>query len=263
MSRIGNKDVGQTNRSNAEELRETHEGRGEQPTTGPDARSTGAKKVSAADAERMVSQAGFARSGAKKKGTGLELGDASRGPIPLPEDDVDTSEWSSEGLAEAQAQLLGHTVQLRRSRGRAKGGLSGAFAAIIGGDPASDDAGEDGDATAVTERHAHLQALAAQTPPPPPAMAALAKSIQAQFGIDFTGSPPGAALVAASLLVAGHPNDVQVAAAPGGKELVADALMQGLQRVVEEGHTAAEDARRRSEGVTKNLAMHRTFVPKR
>lgn len=268
MSRIGGKDTGTARGPSSDELRESTEGHGE-AQRGVD-RATGGqpKKVTAADAERMASQAGFVRSGAKKKGQGLDLGDASRGPIPLPEDDVDTSEWSNEGLTAAQSELLGHTVRLGRGKAKARGGLKAAFAAIVGGlggeGGAHDDAeaSEDDDA-ATAERRARLQALVEQSPPAPPAMAALAKSVQTHFGIDIAGAPAGAALVATSLLVAGHAENVQVAAVPGAKELVADNLMDGLQRVVEEGRAATDDARRRTEGVSRAMALQRTFVPKR
>src|SRR6185437_1644317 len=63
----------------------------------------GEKKLSAADAERLVSQAGFERR-QKKKGK-FHVGDSSQAPIPLPVEDVDESEWEQGALDKSQEDL--------------------------------------------------------------------------------------------------------------------------------------------------------------
>ena len=61
------------------------------------------KATSAADAARIASQAGFQRA-QRKKGK-LDVGDSSRAPIPLPDDDIDSEAWSAERLNGAQESL--------------------------------------------------------------------------------------------------------------------------------------------------------------
>ena len=258
MSRIG-KDGGYVQRPDDKGTDEVREG-------GHDAQQSGAlgtdaparRQVSAADAERLVSQAGFMRTASKKKGGGLDLGE-SKGPIPLPDDDVDASEWSTDVLAQAQAQLLQHNAKVGKSRGRqAERGLLGALLALSagGGDEDPQDSGEQED------QAAKLRAIVEQAPPDAAAMAQLAQSIHRHFGVDVGGAPVGEALMATSLLVAGHAESV-VAAGDGAGAIEAAPLLGGLQQVIEEGRSAADDARQRSEGVSRTLAMQRTFVPRR
>jgi hypothetical protein len=97
----------------------------------------------------------------------------------------------------------------------------------------------------------------------------MAAGAQAHFGLDLAGLQPGSQLLAASLLVAGQ--SAQVAVVPGAqeageagpKQLDGDKLLGGVEAVLDGGRAAVDDGRRMNEGVSKNLAMHRTFVAKR
>lgn len=218
--------------------------------------------VGPADAERLMSQAGYSRSGKKKKTTDFDMGDAAGAPIPLPEDDVDASLWSQEALGAVQTQMGLQGAALGRARSRGEGRLKKAlsmWAELIG------------EATGGEEESdsARLQALPTQTPPDAAGLAAMAASAQAHFGLDLAGLSPGSQLAAASLLVAGHKEHISVLpqtdAADGaaGRELDGERLLTGLQAVVDNSRAAVDDGRRMNEGVAKQLAMHRTFVAKR
>ena len=64
----------------------------------------GQRPMSAQDAARIAQQAGFQRT-QKKPGKGIDLGDSSRSPIPIPDDENDTELWSTERLESAQENL--------------------------------------------------------------------------------------------------------------------------------------------------------------
>jgi hypothetical protein len=220
------------------------------------------KVIAPQDAERLVSQAGFAR--AKKKRPGeMDMGDSSQAPIPLPEDDVDASVWSAEALAQVQAQLGAQGGLLRAVRQdsaqKAKSrGAKGFWEAMV--EAAYGDGGEEPQ---------RLGALVDNPAPDAGSLAQMAAGAQAHFGLDLAGLEPGSQLLAASLLVAGQ--SAQVAVVPGAqeageagpKQLDGDKLLGGVEAVLDGGRAAVDDGRRMNEGVSKNLAMHRTFVAKR
>jgi len=222
----------------------------------------GVRKVLAPqDAERLVSQAGFAR--AKKRRPGdLDMGDSSQAPIPLPEDDVDAGAWSAEALAQVQAQLGAQGGVLRAVRqGMAQKpktrGAKGLWEAMV--EAAFGDGGEEPQ---------RLGALGDNPAPDPQALAQMASQAHAHFGLELEGLEPGSQLLAASLLVAGHSEQVAVVAgaqegAGAAKQLDGDKLLGGVEAVLDGGRAAVDDGRRMNEGVSKNLAMHRTFVAKR
>lgn len=219
----------------------------------------GAPRVNAADAERLVSQAGFARAGKKRRPGELDVGDASQAPIPLPEDDVAPETWSAEALALVQTQLGGQAAALGRARTRGagtKGRLRALFAALVeqsaGEEPSEADA-------------ARLAALGEGVPPDAAALGALARDTRAHFGLELTGLDVGAQLLAASMLVGGHASQVAVLpqAEASAPELDGERLADGVQRVLDGGRDAVDDGRRMNDGVSRQLSMHRTFVFKR
>lgn len=231
----------------------------------------GNKRVmSAADVERLASQAGFARTGGRKKNKNIDVGDSSQAPIPLPEDDLEGNDYSNgmsyEGLDQAQAQLLHHKAALTRTRGKGIKNLLGMWESLIAGDGTSDEDDDVDDARQARSRH--LQQMQAEIPPDAEALAGLTASIREQFGIDLAGSPVGPQMMAASLLVAGQREDVAVTTSPAGAStaaptLDAERLFAGAGRVIDAGRQAADDARKRADGMQRNLSFHRTFVPKR
>jgi hypothetical protein len=227
---------------------------GDKPVTDAD----GVRRIVApADAERLVSQAGFARSKKKKPGD-LDLGDSSSAPIPLPQDDVDAGMWSGEALAQVQGQMGLQGAALARAKtsgGNIKDMLS-MFQEIIGQsyNPTDEDA-------------ARLNAVTENPTPDAAGMQVMAQAAQAHFGLDIAGLSPGSQLMAASLLVAGQSSQVSVLPGPDGepqkRSLDGERLLAGVQNVVDDGRKAVDDGRRMNDGVVKNLAMHRTFVAKR
>lgn len=231
----------------------------------PKAGQDGVRKVLApGDAERLMSQAGFARSKKKRPGD-LDMGDSSQAPIPLPDDDVDAQVWSAEALTQVQAQLGVQSSLLRtvRQEGGTEGGLRGLWQAMVGAafGEGSHDAGS------LAEETARLQALMDNPPPDAQVLLQMAQGAQAHFGIELTALEPGAQMMAASLLVAGQKEQVAVVADPAQagapKQLDRNKLTAGVESVLDGGRAAVDDGRRMNEGVVKHLAMHRTFVAKR
>ena len=212
--------------------------------------------VAPQDAERLVSQAGYAKTKKKRPGE-LDLGDTSGAPIPLPEDDVDTAMWSPETIALAQTQLGAQEGVFARLMGQEElpDDVQGLFAKLLHEAVTDDAAGE-----------ARLQQMEAQPEPDAEALKAMAQDAQRRFGLELEGLAPGTQMMAASLLVAGRTEQVAVLPASedgaphalDGKKLVA-----GVQQVLDGGRRAVDDGRKMNEGVAKNLSMHRTFVAKR
>lgn len=250
-----------------EEIHDKNE-RGKAASTGDSAKGGSAaqapdqdgvrKIIEPQDAERLFSQAGFAR-GKKKRPGDLDMGDSSSAPIPLPDDDVDSQIWSQQALSQVQTQLglQGGIVRKLRQQGAgaASSGSKSLFAALMGEavDPESVDA-------------QRLAALPDSPPPDAEALAHMASQAQAHFGLELSGLDTGSQLLAASMLVAGLSSQVAVVAGTSEapqKTLDGQKLAAGVEAVLDGGRAAVDDGRRMNEGVSKNLAMHRTFVAKR
>lgn len=209
------------------------------------------RKNSAAEMERMVAQTGFARTGRKRNGRGFDLEDNTQAPIPLPVDEVDQEAWGQQTLDDAQEQLtlqsreLKHLTEEVANEGEGELGIFGKLIQRSFGP--------------TEEGVQKLQTLADATPAERPGMAQVNKSLQSLFGIRMGDVPNGPAMVAAALVVAGMPDAVQ----PQGESLEANRLAGGMQKLVENSTGAVEDARSMSSGITKQLAVHRTFMFKR
>lgn len=210
------------------------------------------RKNSAAEMERMVAQTGFARTGRKRNGRGFDLEDNTQAPIPLPADEVDQEAWGQQTLDDAQEQLtlqsreLKHLTEEIANEGEGELGIFGKLIQRSFGP--------------TEEGVEKLQTLAnAAAPAEQPGMAQVNKSLQSLFGIRMGDVPNGPAMVAAALVVAGMPDAVQ----PEGQSLEANRLAGGMQKLVENSTGAVEDARSMSSGITKQLAVHRTFMFKR
>jgi hypothetical protein len=209
----------------------------------------GNKKLSAADAERLVSQAGYQRSAGRKRDKNFDVGDSQGAPIPLPVDDVDESQWEGRSLDDAQedltlqgatlAQVAEELADIEDPAALWKKLLELTYK------PTEEDVGK-------------LQRLEPE-PTRPLDLRTVYASAGAHFGVRLDGVAPGPTLVAAALLVAG----VRDAVKPEGKGLAPQALARGVFRVVQSGNKAVGDAKAMNQGISKNLSMHRTFVFKR
>jgi hypothetical protein len=218
------------------------------------------KGQSAADAERLVSQAGYQRTSGKKRDKGFDLGDSTQAPIPLPADDTDAAEWSQGALQEAQEELTrqGSAFMQAAKDLPADADLEVLWQRVV--------------SQSFADTPEHLAKLAegqaeASTEPTGASLqlAQMQGHAEALFGKTLGNTEPGAALVAAALMVAGASDAVDVVpGAAGGRDtLNATKLAAGVQNVVKGGHTAVEDARKMNQGIDKNLSIHRTFVFKR
>jgi hypothetical protein len=206
-------------------------------------------KMSAADAERLISQAGYQRNSGRKRDKNIDVGDSSQAPIPLPVDDVDESQWEGRSLDDAQEDLT----------------LQGATFAQV-----AEELGDIEDPATLwkkllahtfkptEEDVAKLQALESAAPEPLD-LETVHASVGSHFGVKLEGAGQGPTLVAAALLVAGVHDAVQTT--PVG--LAPQALARGIQKVVQSGHKAVDSAKSMNQGINKNLSMHRTFVFKR
>lgn len=225
------------------------------PTTRPDVNQVDAeklkqqqaKKLSATDAARVASQAGFQRLGKTNK-RGLDIGDSSRAPIPLPDDDVDGEAWAQERLDRAQENLSLASAQFAESAQASEAGSSMAET-VVGSSflPTDDDV-------------ANLQLLADKEPPPPIELEDVTTDVQRLFNIPLSEDiPVGHRVLATGLVVAGEAGSVKVE--KGG--LNEKDLASGLQKVTERGNQAVGEAQKMSKGINRELSVQRTFVFKR
>lgn len=220
----------------------------------------GKNNLSAADAERLVSQAGYQRAGAKKKSKNFDVGDSAQSPIPLPVEDSEDAEWSQSSLQEAQSGLTQQSSAfLQAAQNLAEGDdLQALWEKVL-----SENYGQ-GDED-ILKMQAAMQAAASEPQGASLDFAQMSRSADALFGVNLGNADPGHALVAAALMVAGVSEAVVVIAnEQGGKDtLEPKKLAGGVQNLVQGGHTAVEDARKMNQGIDKNLSIHRTFVFKR
>ena len=213
--------------------------------------SLGKTKMSAADAERLVSQAGFQR--AKKKGAkgNFDIGDSSNVPIPLPVEEVDEEGWSQQSLDDAQEKM---TLQGGLLAGVLKEMEAGGdeiefFARVLGHTFAPDEEGV-----------AQLQALAdSKSDAEGLDLTTVQANVGTVLGQELSNVSPGQLLLGTSLVVAGRSD--AVLPAPDG--LQANALAGGAKTLAQDGSSAVADARAMGQGINKELAIRRTFVFKR
>jgi hypothetical protein len=215
------------------------------------------KKPTAADAERLVSQAGYQRTSGRKRDKNFDVGDSTQAPIPLPADDVDPQAWSSSALSEAQERLTkqGHAFLQADQQLEEGADLSALWQRVVEQNYAG--------SPEALERQAQAGGSVGDEPQADGLMLAqMQQSAQALFGKDLGQTEPGAALVAASLLVAGSAEAVDVLAGPSGSAATLEPkrLAAGVQKVINKGHSAVEDARTMSAGIGAHLLVHRTHI---
>lgn len=220
----------------------------------------GKKNISAADAERLVSQAGYQGLGAKKKNKNFDVGDSTQSPIPLPVEDSEDAEWSQSSLQEAQTGLTQQSSAfLEAAKNLPEGAdLEALWQRVLSESYAQSD--ED-----ILKMQAAMQAADAEPQGASLNFAQMSQSAEALFGVQLGNAEPGHALVAAALMVAGVSEAVMVIPGESGTKdtLEPKKLAGGVQNLVNGGHLAVEDARKMNQGINKSLSMHRTFVFKR
>lgn len=220
----------------------------------------GKKDLSAADAERLVSQAGYQRSGPKKKSRNFDVGDSTQSPIPLPVEDSEDAEWSQSSLQEAQSGLAQQTrAFLQAAQDLPEGAdLESLWHKVLNQSFSQTD--ED-----VLKMQAAMAAAQAEPQGASLNFAQMSASASTMFDKQLGNTEPGHALVAAALMVAGASDAVSVVAGQSGHKDTLDPkkLAGGVQNLVKGGQSAVEDARKMNQGIDKNLSVHRTFVFKR
>lgn len=209
------------------------------------------RKQSADEVERYAAQVGYVRT-QKRKRHGFEMDDMSQAPIPLPIDDVDESGWEQKTLDEAQEELTLQSSELQH----------------LANDVEQNHIENLGFVAKLVERAfkptpediARLQALQQSgTPDESIGLGAVNNSMQSLFGINIQHVPQGPALVAAALVVAGLHESVQATA----DSLEPGRFCRGMQTLVSRSNEAVDDARGMSQGITKQLAIQRTFMFRR
>lgn len=204
------------------------------------------KRLTAQDAARVASQAGFQRKlGAKK---GLDIGDGSRAPIPIPDDELDPDAWSQEKLEDAQGSLSLAGAQFGEvAKGGTEAGSLGEN--VVGSSFMPTDDGLAG-----------LQKLAERDPPPPMEMEDVTTDMARLFNIELPDTVPlGHKVLATGLVVAGEAGAVKVL----GEGIDEQSLAAGLQKITEKGNQAVGEAQRMSKGINLEVKRQQTFVPKR
>ena len=204
------------------------------------------KRVSAQDAARMASQAGFQRT--RKKGKGIDIGDSSQAPIPLPDDELDPEAWSQEGPEDAQGSLALAGAQFGEVAKAPEGGVS-IGEAVVGSS-----------FMPVEEDIAELQKIAERAPEPVPMLDEVTGNMASLFGIELGEDVPvGHRVLATGLVVAGEGDSVEVEdGAIKEKEMAG-----GLEKVTRKGHEAVDQAKTMNKGINKELNVQRTFMFKR
>ena len=209
------------------------------------------RRPSAGEVERLHSQTGYQKLGKRRRG--LDLEGLTEAPIPLPIEEVDETAWDQQSLDEAQEELTMQGVQLKQlaeevAEEGAQEGTVGVFGRLI-----------KRTFKPTQEGVAKLQALETRQTPPPPGMQDVHNNLDKLFGLKLQGVSQGAAMVATALVVAG----LSDAVLPSDDSLEPKALCRGMQKMVDNSNTSVEDARTMSSGISKQLALHRTFMFKR
>lgn len=204
-------------------------------------------KMSAQDAARIAQQAGFQRA-QKKTGKGIDLGDSSRSPIPIPDDENDTELWTPERLESAQENLSMAGAQFAEV---AQGGVDG---------PSIGEAVVASSFMPTEQGVEKLQLLADRPAPEPLPMDEVTTNVRAFFNIELGEDvPPGQKMLVTGLVVAGEAGSVEV----NDGKVNEQRLAKGLQEVANRSNQAVGEAQKMSKGVSRELNLQRTFVFKR
>ncbi|MBI5510359.1 MAG: hypothetical protein HY903_16510 [Deltaproteobacteria bacterium] len=204
------------------------------------------QKVTSQDAARIAQQAGFQRLKQAKKG--LDIGDSSRAPIPLPDDDTQDETWSQERLEKAQQNLGLATTQFDDVE-KAAAGDSSIGQAVVGGSFLPTEKGL-----------ADLEDLAKRPAPTALPLEEVTTNVERLFKIKLEDSVPvGHKVLATGLVVAGEVGSVSVDKGTLNEKKLAG----GLKKVTERGNQAVGEAQKMSKGINRELNVQRTFLHKR
>lgn len=205
------------------------------------------QKISGQDAARIAQQAGFHRVKEQKK-KGLDIGDSSRAPIPLPDDDMDEEAWSPERLESAQ-QNLGLAATQFEEVERAPEGQASIGTAAVGGSFLPTEQGL-----------LDMDKLAKRPAPEPIPLDEVTTNVERLFHIKLDESVSvGHKVLATGLVVAGEAGSVSVDKGAINERKLAT----GLKKVTERGNQAVGEAQKMSKGINRELNVQRTFVFKR
>ncbi|OGR13137.1 MAG: hypothetical protein A2341_08550 [Deltaproteobacteria bacterium RIFOXYB12_FULL_58_9] len=200
-------------------------------------------KISQSDQARLAQQAGFS---AQQKKKGLNIGDSSKTPIPLPDDDVDPDSWTADMLEGAQSDLAMASTQLE-DISKTKDAEMGST--LVG---SSFMPNEDG--------LADLQDLADRPPPQPMPLEEVTTSVERLFAIKLDDEVSvGHRILVAGLVAAGEASAVDFA---GGK-INEQKLAAGIQKVTERSNQSVGEAQKNIKGIDRELNVQRTFVFRR
>lgn len=202
-------------------------------------------KIASTDQARIAQQAGFSRAGRKQK-KGLDIGDSSRAPIPLPDDELNDESWTAERLNDAQQTL---------------GMASAQFDEIAASEDANMGEGVVGSSFLPTEDGlAELEDLAKRPAPEPIPMDEVTTNVERLFNIKLDAEVPlGHKVLAAGLVAAGESSSVDV----DKGRLNEKKLAAGVQKVTERSNQAVGEAQKNIKGIDRELNVQRTFVHRR
>ncbi len=206
------------------------------------------QKISQTDQARIAQQAGFVRAQKQQKKKGLDIGDSSRAPIPLPDDDVDPDSWTAEHLDGARENLTLASAQFDEIS-KSENPDEDMAGTVVGSSflPTEEDVGR-------------LDTLAKRPAPEPIPLDEVTTNVERLFRIKLDKDvPTGHKLLAAGLVAAGESGSVDVAQG----RLNEQKLAAGIQKVTEKSNQAVGEAQRMSKGIGRELNVQRTFVHKR
>jgi hypothetical protein len=203
-------------------------------------------RVSSQDAARIAQQAGFHKTRPRRQG--LDIGDSSRAPIPIPDESDTEVEYNAATLEDAQHNLSLATAQFGEAERGAAAGTPVAEAMVASSFLPTE------------EGVAKMQALADRPAPEPIPLDDLTTSVRQLFNIDLGKDVPiGHKVLVAGLVAAGEASSVEVNKGAINEQKLA----QGLQKVTERSNQAVGEAQKMSKGVSRELNLQRTFVSKR
>ena len=206
------------------------------------------QKVSTQDQARIAQQAGFHRVKQQVKKGGPDIGDSSRSPIPLPDDDTDDEAWTPERLDKAQENLGLASAQFEEVTKTDDPNVT-IGAAAVGGSFLPTEAGL-----------ADLDKIAKRPTPEPLPLDEVTTNVERLFHIKLDDKVPvGHKVLATGLVVAGESGSVDV----DKSGLNEKKLAAGLKKVTERGNQAVGEAQKMSKGINRELNVQRTFVHKR
>ena len=205
------------------------------------------QKAATQDAARAAQQAGFQRLG-PKAGRSFDVGDSSRSPIPLPDEQRGEEGWNQERLDSAQQNLTMAGAQFGEMAKAAEGGKDMGLSLLQTNFSPTEGSNE------------KLQLLLDKPPPEPIELEDVDQNLKSFFNLDLGDDVPlGQRMLATGLVVAGQADDLEITKGTINERKMAG----GLQKVAERSNQAVGEAQKMNKGVSRELSLQRTFVFKR